>query len=96
MHEIIFVPNIKWTLACLMLPTNLRPKNTISQHLACPVMGHLLNQSIYLALLRAVFFLSVFLSSGYFLSLLEAVDEDGVWNLPFIVLFSSILAHQIV
>ncbi|KJA21927.1 hypothetical protein HYPSUDRAFT_41529 [Hypholoma sublateritium FD-334 SS-4] len=58
-------------------------------------MGRLFNQSIYLALLRAVIFFSVLLSANYFLFLLEEVEYDGQWNLPFIALFFSILAHQI-
>lgn len=66
----------------------------LSQCLVCRAMGDLLSQPIYLALLRAVFFFSVFMLTSF--SIL--VGEWGVFvgDLPFLLFFSLILVHQIV
>ncbi len=60
-------------------------------------MGYLLNQSTYLALLRATFIFSIFLSVNFFQALPGDVRGGGAEvTLPFIALFFSILIHQVV
>lgn len=72
--------------------------NTLSQCLLYPAMGDLLSHPIYLALLRAVFIFSIFITSIILLFLVDLIDTFGFKPLMLflLLLFPLILFHQIV